>query len=43
MKIGDTVNYFGKEAEVVLFNTSHVVIKFKDGSRLCTTKTAFNR
>lgn len=43
MKIGDTVNYFGKEAEVVLFNTSHVVIKFKDGSRLCTTKAAFNR
>jgi hypothetical protein len=43
MKIGDIVNYFGKEAEVVLFNTSHVVIKFKDGSKLCTTKTAFNR
>jgi hypothetical protein len=43
MKIGDIVNYFGKEAEVVLFNNSHVVIRFKDGSKLCTKKTAFNR
>jgi hypothetical protein len=43
MKIGDIVNYFGKKAEVVLFNASHVVIKFKNGSKLCTTKTAFNR
>lgn len=42
MKIGDTVNYFGKTAEVVLFNTSHVVIKFEDGSKLCTKKTTFN-
>lgn len=43
MKIGDILNYFGKEAEVVLFDRTHVVIKFKDGSKLCTTKTAFNR
>jgi|LakMenEpi03Aug12_release.lakeMendotaPanAssembly.Ray.scaffolds.fasta_scaffold5238809_1 hypothetical protein len=43
MKIGDIVNYFGKKAQVVLFNTSHVVIKFEDGSRLCTKKTAINR
>ena len=43
MKIGDIVNYFGKEAEVCLFNRTHVVIKFKDGSKICTTKTAFNR
>jgi hypothetical protein len=43
MKIGDIVNYFGKEAEVVLFNTSHVVIKFKDGSKLCTNKLTFSK
>lgn len=43
MKIGDTVNYFGKEAEVLLFDKTHVVIKFKNGTKLCTTKTAFDR
>ena len=43
MQIADIVNYFSKEAEVVEFNKTHVVIKFKDGSKICTTKTAFNR
>jgi len=43
MKIGDRVNYFGKEAEVLEFNKTHVLIKFINGSKLCTTKTAFNR
>jgi len=43
MKIGDIVNYFGKEAEVLQFDKTHVVIKFKNGTKLCTTKTAFNR
>ncbi len=43
MKTGDTVNYFGKEAEVVQFDKTHVVIKFKNGTKLCTTKTAFDR
>lgn len=43
MQKGDIVNYFGKQAEVVLFDRTHVVIKFKDGSKLCTTRTAFDR
>ena len=43
MKIGITVNYFGKQAEVLEFNKTHVLIKFKNGTKLCTTKTAFNR
>lgn len=43
MQIGDIVNYFGKQAEVVLFDRTHVVIKFEDGSKLCTTRTAFDR
>ncbi len=43
MKIGDTVNYFGKEAEVLLFDKTHVVIKFKSGSVLCTTKSTFSK
>ncbi len=42
MKIGDIVNYFGKEAQVFLFDRTHVVIKFKDGTKICTTRTAFN-
>ena len=43
MKIRDTVNYFGKEAQVLEFNKTYVLIKFKNNSKLCTTKTAFNR
>jgi hypothetical protein len=43
MKTGDIVNYFGKEAEVLEFNKTHVLIKFKNGTKLCTTKTAFDR
>jgi hypothetical protein len=43
MTIGQQVNYFGKIAEVLEFNRTHVLIKFKNGSKLCTTKTAFNR
>jgi hypothetical protein len=43
MEIGQKVNYFGKEAEVVDKNLTHVLIKFVDGSKLCTTKTTFNK
>jgi hypothetical protein len=43
MKTGDIVNYFSKEAEVLQFDKTHVVIKFKNGTKLCTTKTAFDR
>jgi hypothetical protein len=43
MQIGQKVNYFGKNAEVLEFNRTHVLIKFENGSKLCTTKTAFNR
>jgi hypothetical protein len=43
MKIGDTVNYFGKQAKVVLFDRTHAVIQFENGSKLCTNKTGINR
>lgn len=43
MQIGQKVNYFGKNAEVLEFNRTHVLIKFENGNKLCTTKTAFNR
>lgn len=43
MKIGQIVNYFGKEAEVVDLNNTHVLIKFKSGSKLCTPISTFNK
>lgn len=43
MKIGDKLNYFGKIVEVVDKNLTHVLIKFEDGSKLCTTKTTFDK
>jgi hypothetical protein len=43
MEIGNIVNYFGKEAEVLLFDKTYVVIKFKDRSKLCTTIIVFDR
>lgn len=41
MKIGDTLNYFGKPVEVVAFDKTHVVIKFEDGTKLCTGRSLF--
>jgi hypothetical protein len=43
MKKGQNLNYFGKSAEVVEFNNSHVLIKFKNGSKLCTLKSTFDK
>ena len=41
MEIGDKLNYFGKDAEVVEFNNTHVLIKFESGTKLCTNKNLF--
>jgi hypothetical protein len=41
MKKGDIVNYFGKSAEVVDLNATHVLIKFENGSKICTNKNLF--
>lgn len=44
MFIGKIVNYFGKEAEVVIFDKTHCVIKFFDSkSKLCTPISTFNK
>lgn len=44
MFIGKIVNYFGKEAEVVVFDKTHCVIKFcSSKSRLCTQISTFNK
>ena len=42
MNIGDKVNYFGKVAEVVKFDKTHVVIKLESGTKLCTNILKFN-
>ena len=41
MKIGQKVNYFGKEAEVVEFNKTHVLIIFESGTKICTNRLMF--
>ena len=41
MSIGDKVNYFGKVAEVVKFDRTHVVIKLESETQLCTNKETF--
>ena len=43
MKIGDKVNYFGKEAEVIELDKTHVVIKFNSGTKICTNKSTFSK
>ena len=41
MSIGDKIDYFGKVAEVVKFDKTHVVIKLKSGTQLCTNRLIF--
>jgi hypothetical protein len=41
MKIGDIVNYFGKDVEVVDFDKTHVLIRFESGTIICTDKLTF--
>ena len=43
MVIGQKLNYFGKEVEVVEFNSTHVLIKFKSGLKIATPKTTFDK
>jgi len=43
MKIGSKLNYFGKNVEVVDLNRTHVLVKFENGSKLCTPKSTFNK
>lgn len=43
MKKGDILNYFGKNAEVVDFNATHVLIMFENGTKICTNKNTFSK
>lgn len=42
MKIGQKLNYFGKNVKVVKFDNTHVLVKFESGSLLCTPKSTFS-
>jgi hypothetical protein len=42
MKIGDILNYFGESVEVVEFNDTHVLVKFENGTKICTLKSTFD-
>ena len=41
MKIGDTVNYFGKDVKIVDIDKTHVLIQFENGTKICTNKNTF--
>jgi hypothetical protein len=41
MEKGTKLNYYGKECEVIKSDLTHVVIKFKNGTIICTTKSTF--
>lgn len=43
MIIGQKLNYFGKDVEVVEFNRTHVLIKFEDNTKICTLKSTFDK
>jgi len=43
MKIGQTLNYFGELVEVVDLNSTHVLIKFKNGMKICTNRNTFEK
>lgn len=43
MKIGDKLNYFGKEVTVLETNQTHVLIQFESGTKICTNKFTFSK
>ena len=43
MRIGDKLNYYGKDCEVVDFNKTHVLIKLESGSKFCVNKFSFDK
>ena len=43
MQINQKLNYFGQTVEVVEFNRTHVLVKFENGIKLCTTKLCFSK
>ena len=44
MKIGDTVNYYGKLAKVLDLDSTHCLIQFTESRlKLCTPKSTFNK
>ena len=43
MKIGDKLNYFGTDCEVVEFNKTHVLIMFESGVKICVNRFSFEK
>jgi len=43
MKIGEKLNYYGKDCEVLEFNKTHVLIIFESGSKFCVNKFSFEK
>ena len=43
MKIGNKLNYFGKDCEVVDFDRTHVLVRFASGLQLCTPRSTFDK
>ncbi len=43
MKIGEKLNYYGKDCEVLEFNKTHVLIIFESGSKSCVNKFSFEK
>lgn len=43
MKTGQMLNYFGKDVEVIEFNRTHVLVKFENGTKLCTLRSTFDK
>jgi hypothetical protein len=41
MKIGDKLDYFGKTVTVIDLNYTHCLVRFEDGTKLCTNKNTF--
>lgn len=41
MKIGDKLNYYGKNVVVINLNLTHCVVEFENGTKLCTNKNTF--
>ena len=41
MKAGDELNYYGKKVIVLETNSTHVLVEFENGTKICTPKLTF--
>lgn len=43
MKVGDKLNYYGKQVVVLETNNTDCLIRFESGTKICTNKLAFSK